>query len=56
MALRRPALKEQFLNLILELTCMENYEIRNNAIRAIKKFHEKEEYKKDIEVKFMKKR
>lgn len=48
--LRRPGLKNELLEILLELTCNPSVDIRNNAIREIKKLHKKDDFRKSVEV------
>ncbi len=51
--LRRPGLKDELLNILLELSNNSNVEIRTNSITVIKKLHEKDDFRKNIEVNFL---
>jgi hypothetical protein len=43
-------MRENFLDILLDLTHNENISVRNNSIRIAKSLHEKEEFKQPIEV------
>ncbi len=49
---KRPCLKLEFLDVLLDFTSHEKAEVRNNAIRVTKALHEIPDLSKAIEVSF----
>jgi len=48
---KRPCMKLEFLEVLLDFTSHEKGEVRSNAIRVTKKLHERSDLKSAIEVK-----
>ena len=48
--LKRPCLKLEFLDVLLDFTSHEKAEVRNNAIRVTKTLHEVPDLNKPVEV------
>ena len=51
--LRRPGLKDELLDILLQLSSNPSAEIRTKSINEIKKLHEKDDFRKNIEVKLI---